>query len=246
MNITMSHPGYLAATESGGCESCLLITQMTRENPLVRTRNTAIIHFTRAVIPLILSSADVHFGSTLHKPMNPLPYLLIIVLHRDDASEKFKNDFRLLFTKPDADLNFLFIEGGSLTCRTSSPAWDRERDIPRSFLNLFATDTTCAVCFEAVNVTEDDSFMCRDCGTVVCHPCLTSVILARGIDVIRNDLHSTGYISISCPVCRRLKYVQSERWDVCKRLLVKDGVGVLDRPFRQLVRAMKEQATKQA
>jgi len=217
---------------------------MAGDNAEIKAKNPAIIHFTPHLIPLILSSADVHYGSTLHKPMSPLPYLVIVVFHRDEASEKFKNDFRLLFTKPEADLNFVFIEGAKLTCRTSSPEWHPERDIPRSFLNLFATDTDCAVCFERIDVTRDDSFMCRDCGTVVCHPDLTRMLLTRGERFIRDDLQATGYINVQCPVCRRSKYVQSERWDVCKRILVKDGVGVLDGPFRHLIKNMQEEAAK--
>ena len=67
------------------------------------------------------------------------------------------------------------------------------------------------------------------------------MILSKGLPALR-DLQSTGYVTVQCPVCRRKKSLQSERWDISKRTLVQDGVGVIAGPFAALVVAMRKAA----
>lgn len=215
---------------------------MAAEEPTIKEKEPMFLHYTRSLASFVLSNADAAFGSHLYQPAAAQKNLVIVVFHRDAASEELKANFKMLFAKADADLNFVFIEGGRVTCRTATPEFRKGHAIPKAFVNLFSTDMTCAVCFDPVQITREEAYMCKDCGTSMCHPCLTKVILSNGTDALRRDLHQTGCISVQCPVCRRLKHVLSDRWEVRRRDIVQDGVGVIDRVFQQLVGEMERVA----
>lgn len=231
------------------CVSCAEMVRKTHDHPLVRTKRSVLLHFTTSLQTEVRRSADGNYGNMLFPPGTSIPYFAMVVFHKEDEeAERFKEQFKMLFTNLIHPVTFLCLEGGRLVGRLSTQKWEGIDistgtafcDVPRSFLNIFQSGAECSVCYESTDVLKDEMFMCTGCSTPVCHPCLSRVLIARGIDTIRADLHAHGYILMECPVCRRTKGLLTDRWDVPPAKVVKNGIGVDDASFRTLVQAIEQ------
>jgi len=181
-----------------------------------------ILHFTSEVAPLISFERD-----------EELPRHLAIVFHRDEISEAFKENHPKLFTRAQEDLNFLYLEAGKLVSSAATAEWVPGKPPPKAFLNLSGDDLSCAVCYEH-NVRRETCFVCKDCGTATCHPCSSKIILAQESTEV-----CKGFLSMLCPVCRRGKWLRSERWDIPQESILRDGELAED-TFASLMEAVKK------
>jgi len=180
---------------SADCNSCALIRNKADTNEQTRSKKWVILHFTEDVLPLLAGDPK------------EAPPCLVIVFHKDDASEEFKTQNPKLFTRSHEDLNFLYFEDGKLVSSTSTPEWDPKKDPPKGFVNLSGADHSCIICDE--DIPKAPHFFCRECGVSVCHRCCSNMIMAQEVTDVWE-----GHVSILCPTCRRQKWLRSERWGV--------------------------------
>lgn len=200
-SLTTAHLSTTAA-----CSSCALITRTVNSHEDTFNKKWVILHFTPKIAPLISFEKD-----------GGLPPYMAIFFHRDEVSEAFKRNHPQLFTRATEDLNFLYLEGGKLVSSAATPEWDAAKPLPKAFLNITGEGLSCVVCDES-NVRRESCFVCKDCGIATCHSCCSNIILAQESTEV-----CQGFLSMLCPVCRRKKWLRSERWDIASVNVPGDG-----------------------